>query len=178
MNADIPFDTFRASVLWGDDQKKPSAAGLHVTTDCRNIPTYGSFLVSLGFCNPESGMLNVFGSFDMQKHGTGITHMPEGVGSVAFDVVSAGLTTPRRLRATLQGSMLSPTSHSLGLFAVDTASGRPLGLSYGLATERTTTAAGVIETVSVPVSGELPENVRVYMMVDTYPVASATLRLQ
>jgi outer membrane protein assembly factor BamB len=177
MNADIPFETFRASVLWDGDAERPRAAGLHVTTDCNAIPTYGSFLVNLGFCNPQSGMLNVFGSFDMRKHEGGITAMPAGVGSVAFDIVPAGLTTPRKLRATLAGSTLRAADHSFGLFALDTSTGQPLAISYGVSTERTARGAGLIDTVSVPLSGSAPASLRVYMMVDTYPAAVATLRV-
>jgi hypothetical protein len=164
--------------MWGADGKVPEARGLHVTTDCRNIPTYGSFLVSLGFCNPDTGMLNVFGSFDMRKHGTGLATMPEGVGKVSFDVVPAGLGTPRKLRASLSDTALEAAEHSVALFAVDAATGRPLTLSYGLDTERTTGAGDVLESVSVPLPQNPPENVRLYLMVGTYPVASASLRLQ
>jgi outer membrane protein assembly factor BamB len=177
MNADIPFDTFRASVLWESGAERPSAAGLHVTTNCNDIPTYGSFLVNLGFCNPASGMLNVIGSFDMRKHGTGITSMPAGVGTVAFDVVPAGITTGRKLRATVTGSALKASEHSIGLFAIDPATGKPLAISYGVSTERTTKPGGFIDTVTVPLDGTVPSNLRVYMMVDTYPAAVSTLHV-
>jgi outer membrane protein assembly factor BamB len=178
MNADIPFDTFRASVMWREGEDTPRVRGLHVTTDCRNIPTYGSFLVALGFCNPDTGMMNVFGSFDMRKHGTGVTNMPDGVGAVSFDVVPATLTSARKLRATLTNTALKLSEHNLGLFAIDADTGRPLTLSYGLSTERSALQNGTISTVMVPLTGAVPTNVRLYLMVDTYPVASASLRLQ
>ncbi len=56
--------------------------------------------------------------------------------------------------------------------------GRPLTLSYGLHTERTTGPGGVIASVSVPLPQNPPENVRLYLMVGTYPAATASLRLQ
>jgi outer membrane protein assembly factor BamB len=175
MNADIPFDSFRASVTWGDDATKAGSAGLHVTTNCNNIPTYGSFLINLGFCNPDSAIMNVFGSFNLRKHGTGLTSAPEGVGDVAFDIVSPILQA-KKLRATITNTKLASDKQNLGIFAIDTSTGKPLAISYGVSTERTDAGDGTIDTVQVPLPSTLPESLRVYLMVDTYPVATATLR--
>lgn len=176
MNADISFDTFRASLHLGSSGQTVSSPVLHVTTNCNNIPTYGTFLVSLGFCNPNTGIMNVFGSYDFR--GVGSKSAPSGLGTVAFAAAAAGLLTDAQVTATFTGNSVKLADHSYGLLLVDPSTGKPVSLQYGLKTTRTARATGEVDavTVSIP-KDKKPANARAYLMVDTYPAAVATLTL-
>ncbi|MBX3227580.1 MAG: PQQ-like beta-propeller repeat protein [Labilithrix sp.] len=181
MNFDMPFDVFRVSAHLGADGTPLSQPGVHVKTKCANIPFYGPFLAKLGFCNPTTDVLNVFGSTNIRPHAGGTTTMPAGVGDVRFSVAGGwvgGLVTNPTVTATITGSSLRADEHSFGVLLVDAATGRPVSLKYGLAstTTRTSTPAGKIAsvTVNLPESAR-PARMRAYLMVDTYPAASQSL---
>ena len=114
MNADIPFDSFRASAHLGADGTQVTEPGLHVTTNCSNIPTYGSFLISLGFCNPATHIMNVFGSFNVRRYAGGAVSMPAGLGSVAFSASPGTLVSDGTVQASIANSQLKLTEHSFG----------------------------------------------------------------
>ena len=64
---------------------------------------------------------------------------------------------------------------SVSLLALDAGSGAPVPLDYGTATTRTTDAAGHVTSVRVPLGGRGRGPLRVYLMVDAYPAARASL---
>ncbi len=168
-NVDIPLDTFRISTLLAADGTAAAGAYLSGSTVCGQIPTYGVFLQQLGFCNPQTDFLTVFGGANFGPYGSGTATMPAGVGTVAFAATASAVT------ATITGSTLLVTDHVASLLLIDPTTGDPVTLSYGIITTRTP-ASGPLATVSVPIAGAtLPSSLRVYLMIDTYPAAVATL---
>lgn len=78
--------------------------------------------------------------------------------------------------ATIIGGSLKLSDHVAAILVVDAATGDPVTFDYGLATTRTTAADGTLTGVSLPRGGKaLPASVRAYLMIDTYPAASATV---
>jgi hypothetical protein len=181
MNFDMPFDLFRVSAHLGADGAPVAQPGVHVKTKCQNIPFYGPFLAELGFCNPTTDVLDVFGATNIRPHGSGVATAPAGVGGVTFTQAGGwlgGLATNPSVTATIAGSSLRASEHAFGLLLADADSGRPLSLKYGLpaTTTRTTTAAGDIASVTVNFPESMrPARLRAYLMVDTYPAAVQTL---
>jgi len=164
-NVDIPLDTFRISTLLAADGTAAAGAYLSGTTVCGQIPTYGVFLQDLGFCNPQTDILTVFGGADFGPYGTGTTTAPAGVGTVTFSATASAVT------ATLAGATLPVTDHVASLLLIDATTGDPVTLSYGITTTRTPTS-GPLASVSVPITGmTVPSQLRVYLMIDTYPAA-------
>jgi len=99
-----------------------------------------------------------------------VQQAPGGVGTVVFAPSAGGVT------ATFTGTSLRTDEHSVGLLLFDVATGTPLPLDYGFTTTRTTDATGVVATVSVPFGSVTPPaSVLAYLMVDTYPAASAVV---
>lgn len=59
---------------------------------------------------------------------------------------------------------------------MDTATGRPVSLDYGIDTLRSDDSSGNLGAVTITFdSAAVPPEVRVYLMVDTYPAATDTL---
>jgi outer membrane protein assembly factor BamB len=169
MGATITFQSFRLAGTVATDGSFPSTPSLVVSSLCDDIQLYGPFLAMLGLCNPDTGALLVSGAADLRPW-NGAPPPIAGVGSVAF---AADATT---FSATVTGS-LSASSHVLGVLVVDAATGVPLSLDYGTATTVTTNADGTVATVAVARKPGAPSSVRTYLMVDTTPVATATLAL-
>jgi hypothetical protein len=49
----------------------------------RELMVHGTFLRQLGFCNPQTDVLNVFGGAELAPFGSGAGQAPNGLGSVA-----------------------------------------------------------------------------------------------
>ena len=150
----------------GDARHSP---WLNAKTICDEFTFYGEFLDLLGFCNLDTDLLDAVGGSEFRPHGDGTQTAPTGVGEVAFsldgDTVVAALT----------GSTLQAEAHNFGLLTLDATTGIPVGLNY---TERTahTPEAGNVEAVTLDLAEvDVPTNLRVYLMVDTYPAAVETL---
>ena len=171
-NVNIPLSTFRISAHLAADGTSAAGAHLSGSTVCGQIPTYGAFLEQLGFCNPQTDTLTVFGGANFAPYGSGTAVAPAGVGTVAFSATASAVT------ATLTGSSLMLADHVAAVLLIDAATGDPVTLSYGPATTRTATPDGAIATVSVPINGQtVPKQLRVYLMIDTYPAARGDVTL-
>jgi len=165
----IPFELFRvATRLFEDGGSSPAVNAL---TPCAGITFYGAFFQQLGFCNPETDLLNVFGGAELAPHG--MAEAPAGVGTVAFTADASGVT------ATLTGSALRSDAQAVGLLLIDAVTGAAVSLDYGFTTERTTNPDGTLASVRVPFGTDdvVPEQMRVYLMVDTYPAAREVVSL-
>jgi len=165
-NVNIALSTFRISAHLAADGTSAAGARISGSTVCAQIPTYGIFLEQLGFCNPQTDTLTVFGGANFGPYGSGTAAAPAGVGTVTFSATAAAVT------ATLTGSSLVLADHVAAVLLIDATTGAPVTLSYGPDTTRTATPSGAIATVSVPIMGQsVPAQLRVYLMIDTYPAA-------
>ncbi len=166
----LPFQLFRLATRIDASGTALEPPALSVLTVCGGITFYGQFLRQLGFCNPQTDVMNVFGAAELHVHPASPLGPPNGVGTVAFAASSEAIV------ATLGESSLRPESHQLGLLAIDPATGLPLALDYGYATERLADAAGIVTAIRVPLGTTvLPPVVRLLLLVDGYPAASATV---
>jgi hypothetical protein len=146
------------------------STSLNAKTICDEITFYGVFLDALGFCNPETGLLDAVGGANFRPFGDGTQSAPSGLGTVDFS------RTADAIVATLTDSALQSEAHNFGLLVVNADTGAPVGLNY---TERTDNApeTGTVETVTLDLAGveDIPASLRVYLMVDAYPSAVDTL---
>jgi outer membrane protein assembly factor BamB len=166
----LPFQFFRFATRIDTQGNALASPALNVSALCAGITFYGPFLQQLGFCNPSTDVLAVFGGAELRPFGTGVQAAPAGVGSVAFDADAAGVTV------TLTDSTIRPDQHSVGLLLLDDATGEPVALDYGFETTRTTAPDGTIASVGIAFGSVTPPgSVRAYLMVDAYPAARATL---
>jgi hypothetical protein len=74
--------------------------------------------------------------------------------------------------ATIAGGSLRKADHVFSLLLVDAGTGRALPLYYTKRTEVRTNADGEVTSVSVAFDEvEIPDEIRAYYLVDTYPAA-------
>ena len=166
----LPFEFFRIATRVDAQGDALASPALNVSAVCGGITFYGQFLQQLGFCNPQTDVLTVFGGAEFRRHGSGVQQAPGGVGTVEFSASATGVT------ATFTGTTLRTDAHSIALLLVDAATGKPVPLDYGFATVRTPSGPGLIECVTVPFGAVTPPaSVRAYLMVDAYPAAVQTL---
>jgi hypothetical protein len=164
MNATISFDSFRLNARVDGMGNSLIAPHLTVSTNCAHIPTFGAFLSSIGFCNPQTDELVAFGSVLLRPFSGSPQSMPTGVGTVTFGVADQTLT------ATLTGSA-QQADHVYSLLLIDEATGHPVPVSYGIQTTVTADATGVVQAVNLNLgTTTVPTTARTYLLVDAYPV--------
>ncbi|MCA9558992.1 MAG: PQQ-like beta-propeller repeat protein, partial [Myxococcales bacterium] len=171
LNARIGFDDFHVAARLAADGTVPQPAQVVVSAICGDIPLYGMFLRQLGFCNPATDRLHVFGAALLSPWDDAGAPPPPAVAEIAFEV------GPRAARATFLAPSVAADAHVVALLLVDPDTGRPVSLDYGLITRRTLDAEERVQTVEVgwPADAELPSRLRVWLMIDTRPMAVATL---
>lgn len=166
----LPFKYFRVATTLDAEGNALHSPWLNAKTICSEITFYGIFLEALGFCNVDTGLLDVVGGSEFRPFGDGTQSAPPGIGEVA--VTREGET----LVATLTGSSLQSEEHNFGLLILDAETGVPVGLNY---TDRTShlPESGTVETVTLNLADveDLPETLRAYLMVDAYPAAVNTV---
>jgi hypothetical protein len=166
----IPFQFFRLAGRLDEFGAADGGLALNVGAICAGINFYGPFLQQLGFCNPQTDILSVFGGAELTPIGSGLQGPQGDVGSVDFVATHTDVT------ATLTGGFVRTDEHSVSLLLVDDATGKALPIDYGFVTMRTTDDVGFIQTVSVPFGNVAPPpTIRAYLMVNSYPGARATL---
>ncbi|MCX5859911.1 MAG: hypothetical protein NT056_08460, partial [Proteobacteria bacterium] len=99
--------------------------------------------------------------------------IPTGLGNITLTAGS------NLVRAVFSGSSLKASEHSFGILMIDPATNHPVALDYGLNNRKISSAGGQIEIVELTYENdEVPAQARVYLMVDAYPAAKATLALK
>jgi outer membrane protein assembly factor BamB len=168
----IPFSLFRIATRVDGAGNALDSPAINALTPCAGITFYGPFFQQLGYCNPDTDILDAFGGAELTPYEGGVQSPPDGVGTVAFTADATGVT------ATLTGSSLRPETHSVAVLLVDGATGGPLFLDYGSTTMRTTGPDGTIASVHLPLAaGQVTGTVRAHLMVDAYPAAMGAVTI-
>jgi hypothetical protein len=156
----LPLQDFRVALGFESGGAASGTAELTASAVCGKIGFYGLFLQQLGLCNPQTDVIRVLGAANTAKRND--LERPPAAGKVTFSSSAAGIT------ATIEGSVVKPSEHLVGLLAADANTGLPVPLQYGTGTTRTTAADGTIATVTVPTADvTLPATTNVYLMIDT-----------
>ncbi|MCW5890903.1 MAG: PQQ-like beta-propeller repeat protein [bacterium] len=169
-NIRIPFALFRIATRLDARGAAETSPTINALTPCAGITFYGPFFQQLGFCNPQTDLLNVFGGAELAPYEGGVQTAPAGVGAVAWSATPTGVT------ATLTGSALRPDTHAVGILLVDVLTGKAVTLDYGFTTTRSIAPDGTLAAVHLPFPADtVPHDVRAWLMVDAYPAARTTL---
>ncbi len=170
----LPFQYFRVATTLDADGNAKHSPSLNAKTICEEIDFYGIFLQLLGFCNVDTDLLDAVGGSEYRPFGEdGTQSAPaENVGTVTFS-----RPTATRVRATLaEDTSLQAEAHNYGLLVLDATTGVPVGLNY---TDQTShfPDIGDLQRVDVDLTDveNVPEELRVYLMVDTYPASVGTV---
>jgi hypothetical protein len=168
----IPFKFFRAATRVDASGHALISPALNAKTVCGEIDFYGPFLQLLGYCNPETDILEAFGAAELRPYGNGVATMPAGVGDATFSATGAAV------RVDLSGSTLRANEHNFGILLVDPATNTAVPVNYTASTTIHAADDGTIADVvlALPAS-HVSGDGRAYLMVDTYPARKETVRI-
>ncbi len=154
---------------------RPGAA-LYAETVCASVPNYGAELIFTGICNP-SGVLAASGTFLSAGYSGTAAQRPAGVGVGTVTLTRPQATRAGVVSARLTGPALPGPGHVAALLVTDAASGVPVSLDLRANTSVVRDARGRIARVrlDLPAGTALPRRVRVYVIVDAFPLAERTL---
>jgi outer membrane protein assembly factor BamB len=168
---EMPFGFYRVSAR--ADPRTGAVLGpaaLTAVAECNELEHYGRFLKLLGLADLGSGRMPVFGGLELALRADAPAIPALAVGSVRFSRDASSAT------ATVSGGSLLAADHVFSLLLVDAASGRALPLRYTRDTAVRTNARGEVTSVSVALGGApLPDEVRGWYLVDTFPAARGRL---
>jgi outer membrane protein assembly factor BamB len=160
----IPFSFFRAATRVDASGNALASPALNAKTICGEIAFYGPFLQLLGYCNPDTDLLEAFGAAELRPFQGGVQSPPRGVGEVSFTATASSV------RAELSGSTLRADEHNFGILLVETATGRPVAINYTASTTVEASGDGTIAAVMLVLPKDQEAvDVRAYLMVDAYP---------
>ncbi len=162
---DMPFASYRISAARNAEGSFARDADLIAVTNCDEIEFYGIGLKLMGMSEFQSGQMFVRGGLRLTERDSAA--MPEGVGEVYVEQrLNEGVINTR-----FTGSTLRADEHVFSLLVTE-ASGHPLALYYTKNTSIYANDDGTIDSIVLKLDkGEtIPEDVRFYVMVDTYPV--------
>lgn len=155
---------------------RPGAA-LYAETVCATVPIYGPELAFTGICNPH-GVLAASGTFLSAAYRGPAASRPAGVRITVLSLAHPSLGHPGSLTASLAGRRLpSAASHVAGLLITDASTGDPVSLDYNAERSQVKDRRGRIAAIglTLPAGTALPARIRVYVIIDAFPLASRVL---
>lgn len=167
----LPFDYFVVAAEVDESGQALDSPAINATAVCGDIDFYGAFIQQLGYCNPQTDVINVFGGAELRPYEDGVQEAPEGLGAVEIAVEEDQVV------ATLTGSTLGAEEHNFGILLVDAETSAPVVVDAVNGTERAGSPAGAIERVALDLPRGFAGEVRAYLMVDAYPAAMAVVEV-
>ena len=173
---DMPFGLFRIAAkvpgggaggaAGGAAEGGAASASFSAVALCDEIRFYGLGLKLMGMTEADTGRMTVAGGMKLAPW-----KGPQPVSVNAHFAVEAGSA-----KARLEGGTLAAKDHVYSLLLVDEATGDPLPLYYSRDTQVECDTTGAVTAVSVSFrEGQVAGKVRAYLMVDTWPAASAVV---
>lgn len=162
---DMPFGLYRVAARLPEGGGSARASFSAVAL-CDEIRFYGLGLKLMGMTEADTGRMTVAGGLNLAPW--------KAPGPVSVN--AAFSVGPASARAELAGPAPAAGDHVYSLLLVDEASGDPLPLYYSRDTRVERDGAGAVKAVSVSFrEGQVTGRIRAYLMVDTWPAASAVL---
>ncbi|NHJ85809.1 MAG: PQQ-like beta-propeller repeat protein [Asgard group archaeon] len=169
---DMPFNFYRISTIYNQtDESFVNPSPLIGVVNADEIAFYGTGLKLMGMSDFKTGEMLVSGGILVNKFEDGLADIPTGIGIPDFTYSSTNV------QVILEGSSLKYGEHVYSLLLVD-AQGNPLPLYYSANTKINYDEYNTITGVSLTFKDELVKgDIKVYFMVDTYPIISQILTI-
>jgi hypothetical protein len=171
---EVPARRFELRGTFAPDLRVRPGAGLYAEIFCPEVPNYGPALLAIGLCN-ESGTLPAGGTFLTDRYDPrgGASSRPAGVRVADVALTRPTTTGAGEARATLDlPSGYDPKAHVLSVVVVDAATLEPVTVDYVKAT--TVSADGRTVRVALPAGTEVPEQARLIVVADAFPLTGRT----
>ena len=158
---DMPFASYRISTALDENGHLKNSATLIAVANCDDIEFYGIGLKLMGMSEFKTGQMFVRG-------GTGIKSWenaaaPENAGNITVDL------NEERVTAQITDGNLKADEHVYSIMLADQ-DGNPLPLYYTKNTSVTSAGATISVTLNFGEDEEIPQDAKVYVLVDTYPI--------
>jgi hypothetical protein len=170
----IPFNLFELRGTLGSDGVTLHPAA-YADTQALSIPTFGPYLVVAGLANNWYEKLLVAGTYITRSYDGEANHAPAGVmvKDVTFTPPANGQSG--QVLATLSvlpGSTYPADQHRAGLLLVDPTTTEAVFMDYhaGLSSQADVDGNLQSVTLTLPKGLALPEHVRVYVILDVFPI--------
>jgi hypothetical protein len=178
----IPFNLFemRGSFNADGTVRYPAA---YADTDTLSIPTFGPYLVIAGLANNWWQKMLVSGTYVTRPYEGTASHVPEGI-----SVDEIKLNPPDEKGDSIvtckfklvEGASYRLVEHRPGLVLVDNQKNEAIYMNYYANLKAQPDSAGNLHvvTLAIPGSVKLPRDIRVYVMLDAFPVYQATIQMR
>lgn len=175
----IPFNLFELRGRLGPDgvTLHPSA---YADTQALSIPTFGPYLVIAGLANNWYQKLLVAGTYITRPYDGIANHAPQNVRVNDVRAVLPSSEQGGQVVATftvLPGNTYPAAEHRAGLLLVDPGASQAIYMDYHANLSSQENAGGNLQsvTLTLPKGMKLPERLRVYVLLDVFPVFSKDL---
>lgn len=176
----IPFNLFelRGTFNANSITTRPSA---FASTDTLSIPTFGPYLVIAGLANDWYKEMLVAGTYITRPYDGTANHVPNGihVANVTYTAPTKDISGSVTATFTLDpGVTYQAANHRAGLLLIDPSTAEAVYMDYKANLSTTTDAVGDMRSVRLilPQGIKLPEQLRVYVMLDVFPVYEQTIK--
>ncbi len=173
----VPLRQFELRGTLGPDLSFRPGAALYANTVCKTVPNYGAELLFTGICNPN-GVLAASGTFLSRAYRGNASVRPAGVHVSSIRLIAPKPGKAGSVDATLAGrSRPSAAHHVAALLLTDAATGQPVAVDYRSNTSLSRDARGRITAfhLTLPAATTLPARIRVYAILDAFPLAQRTI---
>jgi outer membrane protein assembly factor BamB len=175
----IPFNLFELRGRLGTDGVTQHPAA-YADTQALSIPTFGPYLVIAGLANNWYQRLLVAGTYITRPYNGSASQAPGNIrlDQVNYSPPSSG--APGKVVATFSlqpGTSYPLADHQAGLLLVDPASSTAVAMNYAADLSSQGDSQGNLQsvTLSLPKGLTLPAELRAYVLLDVFPLASREL---
>jgi outer membrane protein assembly factor BamB len=174
----VPLNVFQLRGQLRRNLEMRPGANMYAETVCADVPVYGPVLPITGLCNADGNLVSS-GTFitDAYDRRGRANRRPRGLGVATITLERPGSTAgAAEATFSLRGNARYPASrHLASILLTDAATGEPLNLDYKALTSTTADSDGDLSRVRVeiPTGTELPPSVKLYVIADVFPLATA-----
>ncbi|MCB1165423.1 MAG: PQQ-like beta-propeller repeat protein [Leptospiraceae bacterium] len=171
---DMPFGKYRLSTRVdpsnGTVLRSPALNALVLGDD---LEFYGKFLKIMGLTDFWTGHMWVYGGMNAAIWRPQAAP-PVLTGEVQFKLSEGDHPTAR---IEIRNGSLQRSDHVYGILLVDVTTGQPVHAPYGRGIKVEADDGGTVTAISIPLPDKAEHPMRVYLMVDTFPIRAGTLSL-
>lgn len=176
----IPFNLFELRGTFNADGTTTRPAAF-ASTDTLSIPTFGPYLVIAGLANNWYKDMLVAGTYVTRMYDGAANSAPAGIQVSDIAYLSAKQEFAGSITASFTldpGVSYLAAEHRAGLVLVDPATNEAVYMDYKANLSTAEDESGNVRSVTLilPADLELPEKLRVYVMLDVYPIYSENIR--
>jgi hypothetical protein len=179
----IPFNEFQLrGQLQADGRVQPGATS-YAETQVLSIPTFGPYLVIAGLANNWWQKLVAKGTFITRPYHGPANQRPAGIRAASLDYAAPTRAHAGQVTARFEierSAAYSLAEHRPAIVLIDEAKFQAVSLDYRRLLSATADAQGNLAsvTLTIPAGTRLPTRLRVFIMVDVFPLHEVEIKAE